>query len=988
MSRREQSRKRQYRHRVICEACKKEIDSDYKDGHIKNVHKGVKVKFSKVVDANQLHLSQFFVRNETLPKRQKADVIITSECEPCSLVTKESSHSLGSRSPIASEVPDPTGSFTATEGVSEECKDQQGSTDDVTFFRPVSTFINLEDSTANVTSMISPNLVDSSNRETEISTKIISYEQSHQSPMSSIELDQVQGQANDIQTEIPTKFISDNQSHQSPRPSNVLDISKDISVNHCQLSESSTSEATCKASLVSCDMQRQANDIYESDDTHISLSAPNQPVLKTYARKTFGKDKGSRDFNPEWYKSYPWVSFQPEHSHFVCFACRQFMKDETFIFNNWKKSDKLKKHAKSNVHKNAMAKWIGSKINAKHKTSVIKQLTDAHQQDVQRNREYLRVIITSIFYNAQQNVAFRGHEENRDDIGKMSGKNRGNLLELLNLRCNDIPWLEDKLKSQLKLHAQWTSPSIQNEILEIISHFVVQRITKDVQLSRNYALIMDETSDISCTEQVSICLRHVLDGITLETFLGFFSTISTEGEVLFELVKKVMTDHGLELDDIVGECFDGASNMSGVRKGVAARMKECSPRGVYVHCYAHILNLALQDTMSDVEPLRNALGTLQSLYNFLEGSPKRHALFKSVEVDGDQLLLTLKSLSETRWSCRWEAVKAVTEQMRKIVRALLIFARDKDKKTYTDSRALMNAICDFEFVFGLILLKMILLNTNSLSKYLQGKSIDVITAKRNADLTIKTLQKCRDEKSFELLWKRAQILSRDIKGEIIGEDFVFKEARAPRNQPSRRLQALVGESTSVTNTKCVITPESHHRINTFYRSLDKVISEMKTRFSENDQEILCALGDVILNENPLQCNFEMVAEFYNIDKDLLEVEKDMYQNSIQASKSQAKTAADVVCKMFEDGLSDLLPILYEVATILASIPATSSSAERSFSGLRRVKTYLRSTMGQQRLNSIALINIERAYANQTIANDMIEIIDTFGERRGRYKYFF
>ena len=75
-------------------------------------------------------------------------------------------------------------------------------------------------------------------------------------------------------------------------------------------------------------------------------------------------------------------------------------------------------------------------------------------------------------------------------------------------------------------------------------------------------------------------------------------------------------------------------------------MKECSLRGVYVHCYAHILNLALQDTMSDVEPLRNALGTLQSLYNFLEGSPKRHAVFNSVKVDDDHLLRTLKPLSE------------------------------------------------------------------------------------------------------------------------------------------------------------------------------------------------------------------------------------------------------------------------------------------------------------------------------------------------------
>ena len=82
---------------------------------------------------------------------------------------------------------------------------------------------------------------------------------------------------------------------------------------------------------------------------------------------------------------------------------------------------------------------------------------------------------------------------------------------------------------------------------------------------------------------------------------------------------------------------------------------------------------------------------------------------------------------------------------------------------------------------------MILLNKNGLSKYLQGKSIDVISAKRNADLTINTLQKCRDEKSFELLWKKAETLSREIKKEIIGGDFIFKEAKSPRNKPSRRL---------------------------------------------------------------------------------------------------------------------------------------------------------------------------------------------------------
>ena len=143
------------------------------------------------------------------------------------------------------------------------------------------------------------------------------------------------------------------------------------------------------------------------------------------------------------------------------------------------------------------------------------------------------------------------------------------------------------------------------------------------------------------------------------------------------------------------------------------------------------------------------------------------------------------------------------------------------------------------------------------------------------------------------------------------------------------------------------------------------------------------------NEHPSDKSFEVVAEFYKVDKELLEVEQSMYQNSVNNDiSSRAKTAAGIVERMFQDGLCDLLPVLYEVATILASIPATSCSAERSFNGLRRIKSYLRSTMGQKILYSVALINIERAYANLTIKNDIAQIIDTFGKRHGRDSYFF
>ena len=96
----------------------------------------------------------------------------------------------------------------------------------------------------------------------------------------------------------------------------------------------------------------------------------------------------------------------------------------------------------------------------------------------------------------------------------------------------------------------------------------------------------------------------------------------------------------------------------------------------------------------------------------------------------------------------------------------------------------------------------------------------------------------------------------------------------------------------------------------------------------------------------------------------------------------------MVKTMHQNDLHDILPVLYKVASILATIPATLCAAERSFSALRRIKTFLRSTMGQDRLSSIVVINIEREYANKTMQNDMQRTIVIFGRRIKRSSYFF
>ena len=168
--------------------------------------------------------------------------------------------------------------------------------------------------------------------------------------------------------------------------------------------------------------------------------------------------------------------------------------------------------------------------------------------------------------------------------------------------------------------------------------------------------------------------------------------------------------------------------------------------------------------MTEIEPLQNALSTIQSLYISYTGVPcKGHALFKDNEVHEEDVALTLKSLSTTRWSCRWAAVRAVLEQMPRIMEDLVTLSKDRDTKTYNESNSLLYSICDFEFVFGLMVLKLILSNTDNLSRYLQGEQMDVITAKKTDDAVIKTLSNCRNQESFTQMWSHADVTVQKIK---------------------------------------------------------------------------------------------------------------------------------------------------------------------------------------------------------------------------------
>ena len=49
----------------------------------------------------------------------------------------------------------------------------------------------------------------------------------------------------------------------------------------------------------------------------------------------------------------------------------------------------------------------------------------------------------------------------------------------------------------------------------------------------------------------------------------------------------------MPIANLRGQCYDGASNMSGARGGCKSIVIREAPKAIYVHCAAHRLNLAV-----------------------------------------------------------------------------------------------------------------------------------------------------------------------------------------------------------------------------------------------------------------------------------------------------------------------------------------------------------------------------------------------------------
>jgi len=106
----------------------------------------------------------------------------------------------------------------------------------------------------------------------------------------------------------------------------------------------------------------------------------------------------------------------------------------------------------------------------------------------------------------------------------------------------------------------------------------------------------------------------------------------------------------LPLPKVREQCYDGASNMSGIKNGVATQICKEEPRAVYTNCYGHSLNLTAADAIKNSKVMKFALATTHEVTKLIKYSPRRDSLFQNLKSELSPDTPGICVLCPTRWT--------------------------------------------------------------------------------------------------------------------------------------------------------------------------------------------------------------------------------------------------------------------------------------------------------------------------------------------------
>lgn len=274
----------------------------------------------------------------------------------------------------------------------------------------------------------------------------------------------------------------------------------------------------------------------------------------------------------------------------------------------------------------------------------------------------------------------------------------------------------------------------------------------------------------------------------------------------------------------------------------------------------------------------------------------------------------------------------------------------------------------------------ILLKIKITSKYLQGISVDIPTAIRMLDSVKKYMENLRTDKEFEECLNKAREIARTLEIPVeFPEPFVLRTRRKTQ--------------TFKTGTDSpIIDPKLKFKVEFYFKILDQCIMSITERFEQLKEHN--TIFDFLYDINKLQCKTSIDLKTHcialqkalsyqsksDIDSSEL-VEELLMLSTLIPVKSEKSTSIDAFNYIYRNKLESLFPKTVVALRILLTMPVTVASGERSFSKLKIIKNFYRSTKTQDRLVGLSTISIEKRMVMSLDVEDLINDFATLKARK-------
>jgi hypothetical protein len=678
-----------------------------------------------------------------------------------------------------------------------------------------------------------------------------------------------------------------------------------------------------------------------------------------------------------------WLLYSISKNAVFCLCCKLFdSKYNKFCegISDWQHlALYLNRHEKSFVHFNNYKKWIGLRQSLKNKTTIDSVQQKLLEVEKQRWYDVIKRIINVIQFLSSQNMGFRGKSS------KLYDRNNGNFLKCIEMLGKFDPIITEHIRratSDSKPNMPtYLGDKIQNQIISILATQIQNYILNLCRANKYFSVILDCTPDVSHVEQISIIIRFVNFNINLrmleirEHFLAFCPITDTTGAGLTSFITEELPKHNLDINNLRGQGYDNGSNMRGKNNGLQKRLLELNPRAFYVPCAAHSLNLIVNDAANLNYHTTGFFSIIQELYKFFSSSTKRWDLLKK-----HITILTLKPLSETRWSSRIDAIRPLHNNLAEIYDALyeITTSTSFDQKTKYDAKCLAEKISTFSFICSIHVWHDVLTKVNFVSKILQSTNMNIQVALDALSDLDKFLVGSRTDEKFEILVNNAKKTAEKL--EI--------EAEFETSRPLRRRKTPKTFDYEHEDQAAQIDLKTSFKVNVYFYILDQALMSVKERFDllfnhENVFSFLFKLSNV-QDRSQLFINCNRLRDKLSANDSVSDIDADDLCEEIISCQSLFKDFNNDITKILEfiflNNLTAICPNITISLRILLTMPVTVASAERSFSKLKLIKNYLRSTMSQERLSNLAVISIEENILEHIDTHD---IIKEFANRKAR-----